>query len=191
MHVVPGDFPLLLSLESLWRARAVLDLEADTLFLKETRMNFLLRRSKAGHLALVVFPGSRPSASSTMSARAAGVKPARGSAPTASPPAIAPGLADLPAVATRLYRIYGHAGAARLSHMLRTAGCEDVELHTAVSAAVHECRACQRAQPAPHHPDFALPLSTRFNESVAMDLASIRGLGTFVHFIDLGTRLSR
>lgn len=75
--------------------------------------------------------------------------------------------------------------------MLRTAGCTDATLHAAVAAAVSGCRACQLAQPAPHHPIVALPQSSLFNETVAMDLASIRGLGTFAHFIDLGSRLSR
>lgn len=60
VHVVPEDLPLLLSLHSLRRARAVMDLEADTLFLKESRMTIPLRTNKDGHLTLVVLPRSRP-----------------------------------------------------------------------------------------------------------------------------------
>lgn len=191
VHVVPGDLPLLLSLVSLRRARAVLDLEANTIFLKDSGVTVPLRVNKAGHLTLLVLPRTAPGAPPAHSTLAAAVEPTTGSSSRAPPPAIVPGQANLSSVAERLHRTYGHAGAGRLSHMLHTAGCSDPALHAAVAAAVSKCRACQLAEPAPHHPVVALPRSSRFNETVAMDLASIRGLGTFAHFIDLGTRLSR
>lgn len=190
VHIVHGNLPVLLSLDSLRRARAVLDLEAGTLLLKDSGTTVRLGTKQAGHLTLVVLPRAAPRVSAAASALAAGVEPAAGSSSKAPPPAILPE-DDLPAIAARLHRTYGHAGSARLSHMLRTAGYSHAALHAAVAAAVSGCRAWQLVLPAPHHPVVALPRSSRFNETVAMDLASIRGLGTFAHFIDLGSRLSR
>lgn len=188
---MPGDLPLHLSLDSLRRARGVLDLEANTLFLKESGTTVPLAVNRAGQLMLMVLPHAALRPTMAISALVATLQRPSGRSPTTPPPAIATGQVDLSALATRLHRTYGHAGAARLSHMLHMAGCSVSKLHVAIATAVTGCRACQLAQPAPHHPVVALPRSSRFNETVAMDLASIRGLGTFVHFIDLGTRLSR
>lgn len=191
VHVVPGGLPLLLSRDSLRRARAVLDMDDDTLFMKDTRCTVPLDTNAAGHLTLVVLPIAAPRGVVRATAMAAKVTPAGPGLASVPAPVVSAASPNLPATAERLHKTYGHAGAARISALLRQAGCDDPAVHAAVEAAVKSCRACQLAQPAPHHPTVAMPRSSRFNDTVALDLASIRGLGMFVHFIDLGTRLSR
>lgn len=168
----------------------MLDLEVSTLFLKNSGWEVPLGTNRASRLTLIVLLNAAPPASKAISVMLTGVEPSTWSSSSAPPPAIASGHIDLPALATRLHRTYGQVGAARLSHMLHTADCSDFQLHAAVADAVTGCRACQLSRSAPPNPVVALPRPSRFNETVAMDLASIRGLGTFAHFIDLGTRLS-
>lgn len=191
VHVVPVDLPLLLGLDCLWRARAVLDLEENTLFLKDSGLTVPLAVNKAGRLALVVLPHAAPRPSAAISALVAGVELSSGSSSTTPSPAIGTSHVDLSGRANRLHRTYGHAAAARLSHKLHTAVCSDAKLLAALEAAVTSCQACELAQPAPHHPVVSLHRSSRVNETIAMDLAGIRGLGTLAHFIDLRTRLLR
>eukprot|EP00168_Porphyra_purpurea_P017503 TRINITY_DN6081_c0_g1_i2.p1 TRINITY_DN6081_c0_g1~~TRINITY_DN6081_c0_g1_i2.p1 ORF type:complete len:874 (-),score=94.27 TRINITY_DN6081_c0_g1_i2:1941-4562(-) len=97
----------------------------------------------------------------------------------------------LPAVLTRLHRTYAQAGADRIIHVLKEAGCTDAAIDPAMRRVTETCSACRSARAGPPRAVVTVPRPSVLNDTVAMDLAKIAGFGTFLHLIDLGTRLSR
>ncbi|OSX78708.1 hypothetical protein BU14_0103s0051 [Porphyra umbilicalis] len=98
---------------------------------------------------------------------------------------------DLHRKAFKLHTQYGHCSAARLNELLRTAGAQDAKVFEAVTAAVDGCDACKRTAPRPPRPLVAVPRALQLNDTVAVDLAQVAPVGTFLHMVDLGTRFSK
>ena len=69
-HVIPGPLPLLLSRPSLRAAQAVLDLEADSLWLKDSHVSVPLKVDSTGHLTLSLLPPREHEALAAASRRA-------------------------------------------------------------------------------------------------------------------------
>jgi len=97
----------------------------------------------------------------------------------------------LPAVLGRLHRPYAHPGAARLLHLLKEAGCPTADLAPTLQRVTEACAVCRRTRPRPPRAIVAVPRTTVFKDTVAVDLAEVAGRGRFLRVIDLRTRLSR
>jgi len=69
-HVIPGPLPLLISRPSLRAAQAVLDLEADSLWLKDRHVSVPLVVDPTGHLTLSLLPPREHEALAAASRRA-------------------------------------------------------------------------------------------------------------------------
>ena len=93
--------------------------------------------------------------------------------------------------AIKLHTQYGHCSAARLNALLRTAGTTDDEVFDAVTAAAAACDACKKTAPRPARPLVTVPRALKFTETVAVDLAQVSPVGTFLHMVDLGTWFSK
>lgn len=238
--VIPGHLPLLMSRPALRAARAVLDMEDNTMWLKDLGTLISLAVVDTGHLTVNLLPQPHHSAlaAATQRRRRCVTFSAPGDAPSADPvvtpaveavgesppsegtdpPAQATGAADndmgpsfaahqgihrrdslavpkvgprLTAVLTRLHCSYGHPCADRLTLLLKEAGCTSRAVSETVQRLTAACKACRTARPRPPRALVTIPRPTHFNDSVAIDLAEIAGRGSFLHVIDLGTRLSR
>lgn len=104
VHIVAEDLPLLLSRDSLRRARAVLDLDTDTMLLKTTSCTVPLSTNAAGHLTLEELPFAARAGTAAASALAGAVEPAEADTSTNHGPAITAGQRNLAAVTVRLHK---------------------------------------------------------------------------------------
>ena len=95
-------------------------------------------------------------------------------------------------VAIKLHRQFAHATLKSLMNLIENADEElrnDTELHNEIENAVKNCETCQKYKKSPPRPIVGLPMATRFQEIVAMDLKFYQG-NTILHVIDHLTRLS-
>ena len=101
-------------------------------------------------------------------------------------------LADKKRKAKKLHLQFSHAPANRLKKLLEDSGCGDRELHYwCVENCCKECELCLKYRKAPLKPVVGLPLATKFNEVVCMDLKEIEHRKTWIlHLIDAATRYS-
>jgi len=98
---------------------------------------------------------------------------------------------DLRRQALKLHTQYGHCSAPRLNTLLRQAGVQDDAVFRAVADVVAGCDACTKTAPRPPRPLVSVPRALKFNDTLAVDLAQVAPVGTFLHIVDLGTRFSK
>ena len=95
--------------------------------------------------------------------------------------------------AIKLHKQFSHAKKDRLLKLLKDSGCEDREFKQIVKEVCDECTLCQKYSRAPLRPIVSLPLASRFNECVCMDLKEIKVQSPkrwILHLIDAATRYS-
>ena len=92
-------------------------------------------------------------------------------------------------LAVKLHKVLAHASAEKICKLLKEAGKEDKELNKEITKVVNNCHVCKTIRRAPPKPKVCLPLSSAFNECVAMDIKFIEG-NIVLHLIDTFTRLS-
>lgn len=97
---------------------------------------------------------------------------------------------DKEKVASKLHAQFGHPVAKRLVRLVKRAGREhDTELIEKIHDVSKNCKICtEYKQPSPR-PIVSLPHSSKFNETVALDLKFFRGK-IILHMIDTLTRFS-
>ena len=75
--------------------------------------------------------------------------------------------------ADKIHCQFAHAPADKLIHLLNNVGppwCEDIELRDQLESTVRECKTCKLYKKSPPTPAVAMPLASRFQQTVAMDL---------------------
>jgi len=184
--VVSGSLPLLLNRRSLASLGAVLDVAVGRMAIFALGVTVTLALSSARHLKFNAVTGK-----------------GRADAGPAPPPSAASDLAavleavldkdsvGLDRAVRKLHTQYRHCAAPRLIRLLQDQGVTDTEVFRAVTKATLACDACRRYGPRLSRPLVSVPQSLPFNDLVAMDLAFLSPLGTFLHMIDVGTRFSK
>ena len=90
-------------------------------------------------------------------------------------------------MAVKLHRQFGHPSPVKLLKLLRDAGVNNSVLEKAVSEVSEKCEICFKFKRARPKPIVSLPMASRFNEVIAMDL-KCWGRQYFLVMVDLATR---
>ncbi len=94
-------------------------------------------------------------------------------------------------VILKLHKQFAHPTSHRLIALLRDAGVTDKGSIDTVNEITISCEICKKYKKTPARPVVCLPLATKFNEVVAMDLKEWKkGSIYFLHLIDMATRFS-
>ena len=93
-------------------------------------------------------------------------------------------------IVTKLHRQFAHSSAKNLKALLKNAEHLDDEIPQIVDSMSAECETCKRYKKTSPTLVVSLPLATRFNKVVAMDLKKF-GDVYFLHLIDLFTRFCK
>ena len=95
------------------------------------------------------------------------------------------------AKAIKLHRQFGHASDEKLLKLIKESNIDDKQLNACVREVCASCEICQKYKPAPLKPAVSLPLATRFNHVVCLDLKEhVQGKQWILHMIDAATRYS-
>ena len=176
VDVVKCNVPLLLSRETLKRAKAKIDIELSSIcFLG---VNIPLSISSSGHLCLQI---SRPLDYSDKETQKVL------SRVLFTSPMVGIG-SDVKNKAKKLHIQFCHPTADRLVKLVENAGTHDKNVHDAIREVTSQCDICIRNRKAPLRPAVGFPLATQFNEMVAIDLKSRGQDGYILHIIDHLTR---
>ena len=95
-------------------------------------------------------------------------------------------------IALKLHHSFAHPSAEKLLKLINNSGkerSENADLEREVKEITRNCEICKRHKKAPPRPVVSLPMASRFQETVAMDLKYYQG-HTFLHLIDMCTHLS-
>ena len=91
----------------------------------------------------------------------------------------------------KLHKKFAHPTAERLIKLLKeSAKVKDDELFGEIKKITESCEFCKKHKKSAPRPTVGLPLSTKFNEVVAMDLKMLSDGTWFLHCIDTLTRFS-
>lgn len=89
--------------------------------------------------------------------------------------------------AYKLHRQFGHPTADKLVKLISNSGIKDSKLEQAVRKVTEECEICVKFGRERPRPVVCLPMASRFNEAIAIDL-KVWGAKYFLVIIDLATR---
>ena len=98
-----------------------------------------------------------------------------------------PDMRDQKKMATKLHKQFGHPNSAKLITLIRNAGIVNSGLENEIKLISDNCLTCTKfRKPAPR-PVVSIPLATKLNETVAIDL-KIWGKYYFLVLVDVATR---
>jgi transposase InsO family protein len=168
VDVVDSDIPLLLSLKSLKGAGVKLDLEKDeaVIFGRTVSLDF----TSSGHYCVPVDKVQETSVYSVS-------------------------LEELDSgnrkkAIEKLHRQFVHPSPKRFIGLLKDANVWRDEFQSEVDQIYDSCVTCKQYAKTPARPVVSMPLASRFNEMVAMDLKLWGGNKLILHMVDMFTRLS-
>ena len=166
-QVVNCDLPLLLSKNSMQKARTKIDFQKNKAIMFEKEID--LRFTTSGHYYI---PLKSENSNETLLSLSE--------------------TSDLKykkKVAYKLHKQFSHPKAHKLQKLLQDAGIFDKELLNEIEAIEGECTICQKYKKPPPKPIVAFAFAKDFNESVAMDIKFYSGK-PILHLIDHATRFS-
>ena len=179
MDIVACNIPLLLSRETLQRAKAKLDIGAAEIIFLGVTLPLLI--TSTGHLCL--------SLSRSMDGQNDESEKLITRVLFSSP--IINGIgADIKNKATKLHLQFCHPTADRLINLIKKAGYCDERIEDTIRAVTSQCEVCLRNRKPPLRPAVGFPLATEFNQTVALDLKCRGHDGYILHMIDHLTRYS-
>ena len=170
--VIDSPVPLLLSKNSMKKARCKLDFSKDTVsfFGKEVKLHC----TDSGHYFV---PLSKP-ADTLMYSEVLYLKNI-----------VSKSLPQKLKVAEKLHRQFSHPTSEKLISLIEDSGVEDQELMNVIRELTSKCEICLRYKKSKARPVVGFPLAKYFNEVVAVDIKEINGYKV-LHMIDHATRYS-
>ena len=90
-------------------------------------------------------------------------------------------------MAEKLHKQFGHPSFQKLISLVKNAGVDNRNLEEALEKYSNNCDTCKKFSRPKPRPVVSLPMATKFNETVSMDLKSYRD-GYFLVMVDLATR---
>ena len=168
--VVDSDIPLLLSKDAMKRAKVKLDLENDTAEI--LGVDVALNHTASGHYCVSINRA--------------------GEVPVESVCAVK--LDELDErekyrAVLKLHRQFAHPSASKLKALLMDAGAWKEGLQDVLDSVYDRCELCKVYKKTPPRPAVALPMASRFNEKVAMDLKKWQNRW-ILHLVDMWSRFS-
>ena len=94
---------------------------------------------------------------------------------------------DVDKVAVKLHRQFGHCSVNKLIDLVNKAGCNNQNLISAIQKVSSNCAICKKFKKPPLRPIVSVPIASKFNDVVSMDL-KVWGAKYFLVIIDLATR---
>ncbi|KAL5262651.1 hypothetical protein ACHWQZ_G008148 [Mnemiopsis leidyi] len=173
VHVVQTDIPLLLSLQTMKKMGMQIDFERDRVALDEG--TYGLEITSSGHYTLSLTQGMEKNPDVYVSVP---IQDGESEPNT-----------NTKKKALKLHRRFAHAKSKRIIKLLENAGKKDKNLEKELEKLDQSCEFCLKHQRASPRPTVSLPLATKFNELIAMDLKQIKGKWV-LHCIDYLTRFS-
>ena len=178
VDIVKCNIPLLLSRDTLRRAKAKIDIEMSTIcFLGNV---IPLITSSSGHLCLSISRSLDATNEETRKVL---------SRVLFSSPIEGVGL-DLKNKARKLHLQFCHPAAERLIDLVKKAGTSDQRVYDVIKEITSQCDVCIKNKKPPLKPAVSFPLASSFNEVVALDLKSRGSEGYILHMVDHLTRYS-
>ena len=168
--VVEEDLPLLFSRMSMKRANTQLDTSNDTATMLGEKIPLMTTTS--GHYAIPICTSKTALESKARVNLMTTVK-------NRSPQEIA----------HKLHRQFAHPPPERLIKLLDRSDYKSKEINELIHEESKNCDVCKRYKRPPPRPVVGMPLSTRFNQTVSMDIKFIKGKPV-LHLIDDLTRYS-
>ena len=173
VDIVDADIPLLLSKNSLQKAKATMDLGNNVLHIFGKSIKLL--ESKSGHYILPVthHPDSGNEESNILYATE---------------------IPDIKKQALKLHRHFSHPRKERLQKLLQDAGKWNKEFNEALTDIEKECKTCKIYSKPPTKPVVGFSYAHAFNDVIALDLKDFKHDGKtykLLHIIDLCTRFSQ
>ena len=172
--IVEDDIPLLLSKESLKKAKAELNFNQDTINILGQKLKML--ETTSGHYVL---PITKDKAVLEACNRNVDVRFVL----------VCKNVLTPKQKALKLHRQFAHPSAEKLLKLVQNAGGSDKELEDQIKQVSKDCKICQEYNRPPPRPVVGLSLGHEFNDCVAMDLKKYGEYHLF-HMIDHVTRLS-
>ena len=167
-YVVPSNIPLLLSRESMKRAGMSIDFKHDVVKVGDQPQPTAV--CSTGQYLIPILPN-----------KAVGNLQSMFHVSTVSQ--------QVKDRAEKLHKVLAHATAERIYKLACKANGPDLDLKKKLIEVVDNCEVCQKMRRPPPRPKVCLPLSSRFNEVVAMDIKYINSTPV-LHLIDTFTRFS-
>lgn len=168
--VVDSDIPLLLSRTAMKKAQIKMDLENDTaeIFGKEIALNF----TSSGHYCVPIDRTEEVEVSSVCAVKLEELSEA-----------------ERIKTLLKLHRQFAHPPEKRLVILMKDAGIWREEYRQDLQDIVKNCDICKMYSTTPPRPIVAMPMATRFNQKVAMDLKKWNNQW-ILHIIDMWSRLT-
>jgi len=93
------------------------------------------------------------------------------------------------AKAIKLHRQFGHASESKLLKLIKESHVEDKQFNACVKEVCESCDICRKFKAPPLKPTVSLPIATRFNQVVCLDLKEyVKNKVWIMHMIDAATR---
>lgn len=174
-HVVESDIPLLISKNTLSKAKAKLNFEDGTLEMAGIQQKLV--ETSSGHFAVPVGPNVE-----NLSYSPANIEDI-----------LFMGISKEPLsavkIAQKIHRYFAHASAEKLKTFVKGSNHENKD-QICKELDNLDCEICKRHKRETPKPKTCLPLSDRFNQTVALDLKFLKTNEIVLHMIDLLTRFS-
>ena len=159
--VLEGNLPLLLSKEAIKKAKFKIDLETDEL--KAFNKTLKLKSTSSGHYILPLIERTEQVFH------------------------VAHDYRDSKVLA-KLHKQFAHCSPEALVKLIRNSGHE--VSRQLIEKTLEACQACKSAKRRNPKPVSSLPLATRFNQVISMDLHQLQPGKYYLHIIDLFSRFS-
>eukprot|EP00795_Rhopilema_esculentum_P002321 gene2321-biopygen11363 len=170
VDVVMSAIPLLLSLKSLKKANAKLNIEKDTaeFFGTEVPLNF----TSSGHYCIPIGKTDEIRVQEVCNVVLSDVMPE-----------------ERKKILQKLHKQFAHPSMPRLKALMADAGVWKDQYNEELCEIYDGCQTCKMYKKTPARPVVSMPMASRFNEKIAIDLKSWKGK-YILHMIDMFTRLS-
>ena len=166
--VVDSDIPLLLSRRAMKTAGVKMDLESDTamIFGKDVALNL----TTSGHYCIPIDRAEKILAEEVFSVKLGEMKSQ-----------------ERYNTLLKLHRQFAHPPLKKLKALMQDAGQWEEDFQGMLEDIGKTCNLCKRYMKTPPRPAVGLPMASRFNEKVAMDLKQLNGQW-ILHIIDMWSR---
>ena len=166
--VVDSDIPLLLSRRAMKTAGVKMDLESDTamIFGKDVALNM----TTSGHYCIPIDRAEKIPVEELFSVKLGGMKST-----------------EKYDTLLKLHRQFAHPPLKKLKALIQDAGQWEENFQGMLEDISKTCNLCKRYMKTPPRPAVSLPMASRFNEKVAMDLKQLNGRW-ILHIIDMWSR---
>ena len=166
--VVHSDIPLLLSRSAMKTAGVKMDLESDTaqIFGKDISLNL----TTSGHYCILIDRAEKIAVEEVFSVNFGEMESA-----------------EKYKTMLKLHRQFAHPPLKKLKSLLEDAGRWNDDCQDILEDIGKKCNLCKMYMKTPPRPVVALPMASRFNEKIAMDLKQWKGRW-ILHIIDMWSR---